>query len=84
MNSPIVQESQWQGFSVEELFGDGIYWAGCALIRLLSQQRRFEVLDFCYHLLRVNRAVGNATGSGNQQKEAAESGQQRIVSAFKS
>ena len=24
------------------------------LITLLGQQKRFEVLDFCYHLLRVN------------------------------
>ena len=30
-------------------------WAGCALIVLLNQQRRFEALDFCYHILRVNR-----------------------------
>jgi hypothetical protein len=59
-----VQEIQWQGLSMEELFGDGIYWAGCAIIRLLGQHRRFEVLDFSYHLLRVNRAVGS-----QQQKE---------------
>ncbi|XP_061164515.1 cytoplasmic FMR1-interacting protein 2-like [Saccostrea echinata] len=42
-------------YSVEELFGEGLNWAGCALIVLLSQQRRFEALDFCYHLLKVNR-----------------------------
>jgi len=30
-------------------------WAGCTLIVLLGQQRRFEALDFCYHILRVNR-----------------------------
>nr|CAD2184269.1 unnamed protein product [Meloidogyne enterolobii] len=57
-NSPTIVESLWQGLSIEELFGDGIYWAGCLLIRLLGQHRRFEVLDFCYHLLRVNRTVG--------------------------
>ena len=39
-----------------ELFGEGLNWAGCALIVLLGQQRRFEVLDFSNHLLRVNRA----------------------------
>lgn len=38
-----------------ELFGEGLNWAGCALIVLLSQQRRFEALDFCYHVLKVNR-----------------------------
>uniref|UniRef100_A0A914HFC5 Histone RNA hairpin-binding protein RNA-binding domain-containing protein n=1 Tax=Globodera rostochiensis TaxID=31243 RepID=A0A914HFC5_GLORO len=46
-----VQQQQ-QGTTVEELFGDGIYWAGCAIIRLLGQHRRFEVLDFSYHILR--------------------------------
>ncbi|KAJ8297562.1 hypothetical protein KUTeg_024093 [Tegillarca granosa] len=38
-----------------ELYGEGLNWAGCALIVLLSQQRRFEALDFCYHILKVNR-----------------------------
>ncbi|XP_061164414.1 cytoplasmic FMR1-interacting protein-like [Saccostrea echinata] len=42
-------------YSVEELYGEGLNWAGCALIVLLSQQRRFEALDFCYHVLKVNR-----------------------------
>uniref|UniRef100_A0A8W8L913 Cytoplasmic FMR1-interacting protein n=2 Tax=Magallana gigas TaxID=29159 RepID=A0A8W8L913_MAGGI len=42
-------------YSIEELFGEGLNWAGCALIVLLSQQRRFEALDFCYHVLKVNR-----------------------------
>ena len=38
-----------------ELYGEGFNWAGCTLIVLLNQQRRFEALDFCYHLHRVNR-----------------------------
>jgi len=38
-----------------QLFGEGMNWAGCTLIILLGQQRRFEALDFCYHILRVNR-----------------------------
>ncbi|XP_070552583.1 cytoplasmic FMR1-interacting protein 2-like isoform X2 [Ptychodera flava] len=42
-------------FTVEECFGEGLNWAGCALIVLLSQQRRYEGLDFCYHVLRVQR-----------------------------
>lgn len=38
-----------------ELFGEGLHWAGCTMIVLLGQQRRFEALDFCYHILRVQR-----------------------------
>jgi len=38
-----------------QLFGEGLNWAGCTLIILLGQQRRFEALDFCYHILRMNR-----------------------------
>ena len=41
--------------SFRELFGEGLNWAGCAIIVLLGQQRRFEGLDFCYHILKVNR-----------------------------
>lgn len=37
------------------MYGEGLNWAGCLLICLLGQQRRFEVLDFCYHILKVNR-----------------------------
>ena len=44
--------------TVEQLFGEGLNWAGCALIVLLGQQRRFEALDFCYHVLRVQRVDG--------------------------
>ncbi|XP_067136858.1 cytoplasmic FMR1-interacting protein isoform X7 [Centruroides vittatus] len=45
-------------FTVEQLFGEGLNWAGCTMIALLGQQRRFEALDFCYHILRVQRADG--------------------------
>lgn len=38
-----------------EMFGEGLHWAGCTMIVLLDQQRRFEALDFCYHILRVQR-----------------------------
>ncbi|CAH1778161.1 unnamed protein product [Owenia fusiformis] len=41
-------------FTIEQLFGEGLNWAGCVLIVLLGQQRRFEALDFSYHILRVN------------------------------
>jgi hypothetical protein len=40
------------------LFGEGLNWAGCTMIVLLGQQRRFEALDFCYHILRVQRVDG--------------------------
>ena len=42
-------------YHYRQLFGEGLNWAGCSLIVLLGQQRRFEALDFAYHLLRVNR-----------------------------
>lgn len=41
-----------------ELFGEGLHWAGCTMIVLLTQQRKFEALDFCYHILRVQRVDG--------------------------
>ncbi|VDO55579.1 unnamed protein product [Onchocerca flexuosa] len=43
---------------IEALYGDGLHWAGCSIIAVLNQYRRFEVLDFSYHLLRVHRADG--------------------------
>lgn len=45
-------------YTIEELFGEGLNWAGCVMIVLLGQQRRFEALDFCYHILRVQRVDG--------------------------
>lgn len=38
-----------------QLFGEGLNWAGCVMIVLLGQQRRFEALDFCYHIYKVHR-----------------------------
>merc|ERR1711874_740834 len=45
-------------FNIEQLFGEGLNWAGCVVIVLLGQQRRFEALDFCYHIYRVQRVDG--------------------------
>ncbi|XP_032829340.1 cytoplasmic FMR1-interacting protein 2 [Petromyzon marinus] len=45
-------------FTAEQCFGDGLNWAGCAVMTLLGQQRRFDLLDFCYHLLKVQRQDG--------------------------
>ena len=44
--------------SFRQLFGEGLTWAGCTMIVLLNQQRKFEALDFCYHILRVQRVDG--------------------------
>lgn len=46
------------GFVYRQLFGEGLNWAGCCMIVLLGQQRRFEALDFCYHILRVQKVDG--------------------------
>lgn len=45
-------------FTIEQLFGEGLNWAGCIMITLLGQQKRFEALDFSYHLLKVQRIDG--------------------------
>ena len=37
-----------------EWCGEGLQWAGLTVITLLGQQKRFEALDFCYHLLHVH------------------------------
>ncbi|XP_055332237.1 cytoplasmic FMR1-interacting protein-like [Paramacrobiotus metropolitanus] len=42
-------------YTIEQLFGEGLNWAGCTMIALLGQQLRFEALDFCYHVLRVQK-----------------------------
>lgn len=41
-----------------ECFGEGLQWAGCCLIILLNQQRRFEAFDFCYHIVKVQQNDG--------------------------
>ena len=38
----------------EEVFGDGLIWGGITILYLLGQHRRFEALDFCYHILNVH------------------------------
>ena len=56
-----------------ECFGDGLQWAGCAFITLLGQHKRFEALDFCYHLMRVHEVdqqdevVSGVVGLGRMQ-----------------
>lgn len=48
----------WCDSVFRQCFGDGLNWAGCAIIVLLGQQRRFDLFDFCYHLLKVQRQDG--------------------------
>ncbi|CAG0925885.1 unnamed protein product [Notodromas monacha] len=48
-------------FTVEQMFGEGLHWAGCTMIVLLDQTRKFEALDYCYHILRVQK-VDNKDG----------------------
>ena len=43
---------------LRECFGEGLQWAGCVIMTLLGQQKRFEALDFSYHLIRVNEVDG--------------------------
>lgn len=45
-------------FLPRQCFGDGLHWAGCMIIALLGQQRRFDILDFSYHLLKVQKHDG--------------------------
>lgn len=52
-----------------EIFGDSITWAGMAIIRLLNQHRRFDVIDFSYHLLRVYRAEPHFAQQQNSTKQ---------------
>ena len=54
----MILQSVNLNFSFRQLFGEGLNWAGCVMIVLLGQQRRFEALDFCYHIYRVQRVDG--------------------------
>ena len=49
---------QGNAYLIEELFGDGLIWAGCSIICLLGQQQRFESFDHSYHLFKVNQMDG--------------------------
>lgn len=49
---------RWSRLFCRQCFGDGLHWAGCMIIVLLGQQRRFDILDFSYHLLKVQKHDG--------------------------
>lgn len=42
--------------NVEQLYGEGLNFAGCTIIRLLNEHRKFETYDFAYHLFKINRS----------------------------
>ncbi|CAH8581786.1 unnamed protein product [Schistosoma rodhaini] len=46
---------EFNEYTIEEMFGEGLNWAGCAIILLLGQQRQFEALDFGSLILRLQR-----------------------------
>uniref|UniRef100_A0AC35U6R8 Cytoplasmic FMR1-interacting protein n=1 Tax=Rhabditophanes sp. KR3021 TaxID=114890 RepID=A0AC35U6R8_9BILA len=53
-------ESKGRSPYCEEMYGDGPHWAACALIGLLGQENRFNVMDFSYHLKKVHRPDAKA------------------------
>ena len=56
---------QGNAYLIEELFGDGLIWAGCTIISLLGQQQRFESFDHSYHLFKVNQVDGSTEKVNN-------------------
>ena len=41
-----------------QCYGEGLQWAGCVIMTLLAQEKRFASLDFSYHLLRIHEFDG--------------------------
>lgn len=56
-----------------ELFGEGIVWAGAAIVYLLGQHNRFRVLDFCAHTVRVEEATELKNNSASATGQRIES-----------
>ncbi|KAJ5078385.1 cytoplasmic fmr1-interacting protein-related [Anaeramoeba ignava] len=44
-------------FTYQQLFGDGIAWAGATIIYFLNQRELFNSLDFSYHILYANSVL---------------------------
>ncbi|CAH0393854.1 unnamed protein product [Bemisia tabaci] len=57
-SSPCCRIPEHLTKAVLEFFSEGLNWAGCTMFVPLGQQRRFEALDFCYHILRAQRVDG--------------------------
>ena len=53
--SQVPNEKGEKEKTVEENYGDGVHYAGLAIIYLLRQDNRFNALDFCYHYLKGKR-----------------------------
>ncbi|KJE88550.1 cytoplasmic FMR1-interacting protein 1 [Capsaspora owczarzaki ATCC 30864] len=52
-------------FSTQTLFGEGLPWTGCAIIYLLGQRVRFQVMDICYHIVNVHAVDGQVGNIGS-------------------
>jgi len=45
----------------QEMYGDGIVWAGATLIHLLGQRHRFDTFDFSYYIQNMEEAAAAPT-----------------------
>ena len=66
--------------SIRQCYGEGLQWAGCVIMTLLSQEKRFASLDFSYHLLRIHEFDGQEGVVQNHvSEEEREGGREREV-----
>ncbi|CAD5220900.1 unnamed protein product [Bursaphelenchus okinawaensis] len=54
--------------TIDEIYGDSLHWAAMAIIRTLNQHKRFDVMDFSYHLLRVSKVEGSIQIQNNKDE----------------
>ena len=65
---------------IRQCYGEGLQWAGCVIMTLLSQEKRFASLDFSYHLLRIHEFDGQEGVVQNHvSEEEREGGREREV-----
>ncbi|KAI3384937.1 hypothetical protein SNEBB_000126 [Seison nebaliae] len=57
--------------TIERIYGDGLFWCGCVLIHLMDQQRRFNLLDFSYHLLQLPVSNSNKRSASSTLSSSA-------------
>ena len=63
--------------SIRQCYGEGLQWAGCVIMTLLSQEKRFASLDFSYHLLRIHEFDGQeGVVQGHVSEEGREGGRE--------
>ena len=64
--------------SIRQCYGEGLQWAGCVIMTLLSQEKRFASLDFSYHLLRIHEFDGQeGVVQGHVSEEEREGGREK-------